>query len=568
MKPRLDVGPATPDATAVDLTLLRDGWRCQHPGCHRLLSPAEENCARLGLDTGAADLATACPNHLDALTTTAGPTLGSRLSEAAIPVLLRTLGARIPAAHRLRAALRTLNIEALEHWQFDAIRHALADEPVLLCAPPGPQRDVVWQTVALLEDPPTVVTGWPDPRPPLPITAASMRSGRPDHRALELAARHIVRALTCEPDWIDHDRLGRDDRDALRAIRAQRLIVLDAHHADPRGDAHWWPYQCLENAHRALGRPPLLAISDPLDERARARTLHALGTPRAHVVSAPAEPPANTTLARLPAAGPDHANRLAAILAAQTTAPARSLIVTPTGRAAWHVAQLLGESAALYETPRRLAESRPELGARLVDHRAYSPLRTVVATEDVVDELPRIPGLQVVCCLAPPSSPERLLRLTHRTDPDAASATVAVFAGGSRDCRAARDRAEAHVAANRDLTSLAAAEWLAGRYERIDAVYAWASDQGTCAREGLDALLAAPAATLTRRTRIARRLLAGPAPRRQALEVCCEYCDPLADRLLRGNPHPPLRSRPASRRRSAPTTNPAASSTLTHDAHS
>jgi len=203
-----------------------------------------------------------------------------------------TLPEPLPPA-RLRAALkRVFGLRALRPGQAEVIARVLAGQSTLAVMPTGAGKSLCYQLPAVLSEALTVVIS------PLialmkdqcDVLAAKGVAARQLHSALDantrleteaLLTRGAVRVLFTTPERLaDARTLG-----LLQEQRVGLLVVDEAHCISQWGHDFRPAFSALRDARRALGRPPVLALTATASAPVQREIAEALDIPRDGILS-------------------------------------------------------------------------------------------------------------------------------------------------------------------------------------------------------------------------------------------------------------------------------------------
>ncbi|MBW8760770.1 MAG: ATP-dependent DNA helicase RecQ, partial [Burkholderiales bacterium] len=200
-----------------------------------------------------------------------------------------TLPPREPVAPaKLRSALRRVfGLRALRPGQAEVIDRVLAGQSTLAVMPTGAGKSLCYQLPAVLSDALTVVISplialmkdQCDALAARGVPAMQLHSALDANRRLEteaLLVRGAVRVLFTTPERLaDARTLG-----LLQEQRVGLLVVDEAHCISQWGHDFRPAFSALRDARRALGRPPVLALTATASEPVQREIARALGIPR------------------------------------------------------------------------------------------------------------------------------------------------------------------------------------------------------------------------------------------------------------------------------------------------
>lgn len=357
-----------------------------------------------------------------------------------------------------RAALRaTFGHADFRGPQARVIEAALADRDVLAVLPTGFGKSVCFQIPALLEGGTTLVVS-----PLISLiedqvagarargiaarawtSATSARERSALHRELEGGS---IRLLYVSPERLESDRARR----RLVGVRPRRIVVDEAHCITEWGHDFRPAYRRIGLAHRALGAPPLLALTATATARTRRDIERSLGLREPVRVLLPADRPnlrlsiravrhvgqavvdLVETLRRVPGAAIVYARtrersaRLAIALSRRGLSAAAYHARLPVERRRWVQARFLGDRLRVVCATSAFGMGIDHAAVRFVGHLGAPP-----SLEDYVQECGRAgrdgePAECVMWCLdgeppigslRAPGSPEAARRTEPRGTP-------------------------------------------------------------------------------------------------------------------------------------------------------
>ncbi|HEV6965582.1 RecQ family ATP-dependent DNA helicase, partial [Roseateles sp.] len=189
---------------------------------------------------------------------------------------------------KLRGALRRVfGLRALRPGQAEVIERVMAGQSTLAVMPTGAGKSLCYQLPAVLSDALTVVISplialmkdQCDTLHQRGVAAVQLHSGIDANRRLEaeaLLARGAVRLLFTTPERLaDPHTLG-----LLQDQRVGLLVVDEAHCISQWGHDFRPAFSALRDARRALGRPPVLALTATASAPVQREIAEALGIPR------------------------------------------------------------------------------------------------------------------------------------------------------------------------------------------------------------------------------------------------------------------------------------------------
>jgi len=189
---------------------------------------------------------------------------------------------------KLRQALRRVfGLGALRPGQAEVIERVLAGQSTLAVMPTGAGKSLCYQLPAVLSETLTVVISplialmkdQCDTLAERGVAAVQLHSGLNANQRLQaeaLLARGAVRLLFTTPERLaDAHTLG-----LLQDQRVGLLVVDEAHCISQWGHDFRPAFSALRDARRALGRPPVLALTATASDRVQREIAEALGIPR------------------------------------------------------------------------------------------------------------------------------------------------------------------------------------------------------------------------------------------------------------------------------------------------
>lgn len=194
---------------------------------------------------------------------------------------------------KLRSTLkRVFGLRALRPGQTEVIERVLAGQNTLAVMPTGAGKSLCYQLPAVLSDALTVVISplialmkdQCDALSARGVMAVQLHSGLDGNRRLEneaLLTRGAVRVLFTTPERLADPRtLG-----LLQEQRVGLLVVDEAHCISQWGHDFRPAFSALRDARRALGRPPVLALTATASDVVQREIAQALDIPRDGVLS-------------------------------------------------------------------------------------------------------------------------------------------------------------------------------------------------------------------------------------------------------------------------------------------
>ena len=189
---------------------------------------------------------------------------------------------------KLRGALkRVFGLRTLRPGQAEVIERVLAGQSTLAVMPTGAGKSLCYQLPAVLSDALTVVISplialmkdQCDTLNERGVAAVQLHSALDANRRLEneaLLARGAVRLVFTTPERLADART----QGLLQAQRVGLLVVDEAHCIAQWGHDFRPAFSALRDARRALGRPPVLALTATASAPVQREIAEALGIPR------------------------------------------------------------------------------------------------------------------------------------------------------------------------------------------------------------------------------------------------------------------------------------------------
>ena len=256
----------------------------------------------------------------------------------------------VPA--RLRSTLkRVFGLHALRPGQAEVIARVLAGQNTLAIMPTGAGKSLCYQLPAVLSEALTIVISplialmkdQCDALSARGVTAVQLHSALDANRRLgneALLTRGAVRVLFTTPERLADPRtLG-----LLQAQRVGLLVVDEAHCISQWGHDFRPAFSALRDARRALGRPPVLALTATASEPVQREIALALDIPRDGVLSHGVYRPGLRLAVELPQTEAQRREFILRRLRALDGTPGSAIVYCATVREATALHRLLREA--------------------------------------------------------------------------------------------------------------------------------------------------------------------------------------------------------------------------------
>lgn len=461
-------------------------------------------------------------------------------------------GRELPEETRaLDAGLRLFKVSRFREKQLDAVLGALRGESQLVIAPTGGGKSLCFQLAAILKGQPTTFVLSPLKtlmvdqtsslhERKLPATFINSDiSGEEKRQRYELLAQDALALIYMAPERFG-SRVKAQEVEWLLERRPAFLVVDEAHLIDRWGEDFRTDYSRIAEIRRRLGDPPVIACTATAGVETQRRILDSLDIPDARVLVSGVDRP-NIALVRLEEWRDQRRAQIVAALLARIEG--RAMIFIPSkkvGREAQAALAAAGWDLPLFHGELDKLE-RDHLQSRF-SGRVDPPLNALITTSAFsmgVD----ISDVRLVVHWQHPASAEDYLQELGRAGRDGKPALALLFTRGKKDVGLLKwmaERSAEEVVDSRRRTGEEAAEILAGRVRRIDAMSSLARRTDRCFRAGLLEVLQGP--RRRQRRTIARWLLDivfSSRPHVEHAGACCDRCEPELVKRIRAGTYVP-----------------------------